>query len=98
MLILISWLLHLELQCFSVNYISGFIMFSKEFIYGFSTGRARLSSFLHYLFFGTCEIFFGQVHYDHLRKFSTKTSVVGTQKNSLNETVLLRTQNPYLNY
>ena len=30
--------------------------------------------------------------------FSTKTYVVGTQKNRLNETVLLRTQNICLNY
>ena len=30
--------------------------------------------------------------------FSTKTYVVGTQKNRLNETVLLSTQNIYLNW
>ena len=30
--------------------------------------------------------------------FSTKTYVVGTQKNRLNETVLLSTQNTYLNW
>ena len=39
----------------------------KEFIYGFSKVRAKLSSLcIVILFFGTNKIFIGKIHYGHL--------------------------------
>ena len=48
---------------FSIEIISGFILFSKKFLFGISTVMAKL--FVHYLPFGTSKIFFGQLHYGH---------------------------------
>ena len=65
--ILITWLLHypadLNLQVFSsIEYISGFILFAKEFIFSLSTARTELS----YLFFGASKIIYGPVNYGYL--------------------------------
>ena len=51
---------------FIIEYASGFILFSDDFICGSSTVRARLSSWYVNLFFGTSIFFFSEVHNGHL--------------------------------
>ena len=46
---------------FSIEFISGSILFSKKFTFGISTVMAKL--FVRYLLFGKSKIFFGQVPY-----------------------------------
>ena len=38
----------------------------KEFMHGFSTVRAKLQFFMHYLYIGKSKISIGQVHNAHI--------------------------------